>query len=71
MKYNLNPQQLDRLSEILGNLGLIFFASIVLPILQGKESVDPFVMISGAITTSACLFMSLLIFEFTYLKEGG
>lgn len=44
MRY-LNKLQLDRLSEIFGNLGLLFLGSMVLPFLTGIEK--PNIILSG------------------------
>lgn len=36
----MNTNQYERLSEIAGNLGLLFIATIVLPIILGEKDVD-------------------------------
>lgn len=37
MKRSLNDSQLDRLSEFTANLSLVFFASMVTPIIAGLD----------------------------------
>lgn len=59
----LNQSQLDRLSEILGNLGLIFFASLVLPVFQGSYSINLGIFISGLFSATGCVIGSLILLK--------
>ncbi len=59
----LNQLQLDRLSEILGNLGLVFFASLVLPVFQGSYSINLGILISGVISAAGCVIGSLILLK--------
>ncbi len=47
----LNDFQLNRLSEIAGNLGLVFVASVILPILLGDKEPNLMNMTGGLILT--------------------
>lgn len=58
----LNSSQLDRLSEILGNLGLLLFASLVIPVFTHVQ-IDHLTILSGVITSVACIIGSLLILK--------
>ncbi|MBI3577622.1 hypothetical protein HY086_06305 [Candidatus Gottesmanbacteria bacterium] len=61
IQIRLNETQVDRLSEVLGNLGLVFFASLVVPALsqiQQRNTSDVFVGITGSL---AFIGMSLFI----------
>ena len=61
----LNVSQLDRLSEILGNLGLVCFGTMVLPLFT-KTQIDLFTMLSGLVASILCVIVSI-----TLLKGGG
>lgn len=58
-----NDIQLDRLSEIAGNLSLLFLATMVIPILTGEKQVDILLLILGIIMTFGSLVFSLLIIK--------
>lgn len=55
-----NQHQLDRFSEFVANLGLVFFASMVVPIFLGP-TVDAFMILTGILLSGFCLFISLLL----------
>ena len=57
----LNVKQLSRLSEFLANLGLVFFAGLVLPSFAGVDKVDPFNVRLGLTLTLICVSISLLL----------
>ena len=59
----LNSLQLERLSEILGNLSLLLFALLVLPIMQGVEILNLSKIFSGTVSSLGCFFVSLLILK--------
>lgn len=61
LRIRLNSVQLDRLSEILGNLGLVFFASLVIPVIQGSYIVYLGTVVSGIISASGCVIGSLIL----------
>ena len=63
IKVRLNSFQLDRLSEILGNLGLVFFASLVIPIFTNTQIYDQNIIISGLITSAGCIIGSLILLK--------
>ncbi len=58
----LNEAQLDRFSEIIGNLGLILFASLVL---QGLIDVnlDMIKIYMGLVLSVGCVILSLSIIK--------
>ena len=58
----LNQHQLDRLSEILGNFGLLLFASMVIPVFTYAQ-IDYFTILSGLITSIGSIIGSLLILK--------
>lgn len=57
----LNNYQLDRLSEFTANLGLVFFAALVLPIFSGIDKVNYFNVVWGLALTTLCLIVSLFV----------
>jgi len=61
LKINFTEKQIDRLSEILGNLGLLFFASIVIPALINSSNYSSGVLTSGIIATITCIFSSIFL----------
>jgi len=61
MKRLLNDFQLDRLSEFTANLGLVFFVSMVMPLLLPVDRIDPFMILSGLGITCLCLVFSLFL----------
>ncbi len=62
VQIRLNEAQIDRLSEISGNLSLVFFAAMVLPILTTKtySLFDATVGISLALI---CVFISMVLLK--------
>jgi hypothetical protein len=60
-RLNFTEKQIDRLSEILGNLGLLFFASIVIPTLVSSINYNSGVLTSGIIVTATCIFSSIFL----------
>lgn len=58
----LNKLQIDRFSEFVSNLGLVFFASMVVPIFLGP-TVDAFMILTGILLSGFCLFISLLLLK--------
>ena len=63
MKFNINfsEKQIDRLSEILGNLGLLFFASTVIPNFVNLSDYNFGVITSGFLVTAMCIFSSIIL----------
>ncbi|KKU81109.1 hypothetical protein A2971_05285 [Candidatus Gottesmanbacteria bacterium RIFCSPLOWO2_01_FULL_46_21] len=57
----LNIAQLDRLSEIIGNLGLLFLATLVLPIFVKGSIVDPITILVGVIVSIVCVIVSMFL----------
>lgn len=57
----LSDNQLDRLSEFCANLGLVFFAGLLLPIFSGIDKVKLSDIIVGASSTLASLIASLIL----------
>jgi len=59
-----NDLQLEKLSEISANLGLVFFASLVMPIFLAKV-LDIFALLMGLVSSLAFWILSLML-----LKRG-
>lgn len=59
----LNNAQLDRLSEILGNFGLIVFASVVFPTLIGSQTYGYIEFWAGLIISAGCVATSVAIMK--------
>lgn len=59
----LNSLQLDRLSEMMSNLGLIFFASMVIPFFTNTQISDPNIIVSGLVTSTGCIIGSLILLK--------
>jgi len=58
----LTSVQLDRLSNILDNLGQAFFVALVLtPIIQGIDKTNILMLVLGAIDVLACWCGSLVL----------
>lgn len=64
MRALFNRSQIDRISEILGNLGLVTVASLILPSIT-DATYEPIMIVSGIIITSICFISSI-----TLLKGG-
>jgi hypothetical protein len=62
MTLSLTPAQLERIANILDNLGQVFFAVMVLtPILQGIDSITLLVVVLGAIDAAICWIGSVIL----------
>jgi len=59
----LNDSQKDRLSETATNIGLIFFASMVMPLFVSAEEFNLFTAISGLVISTGFIVGSLLILK--------
>jgi len=55
----LNSEQLKFISEILGNLGLVFFVSMVVPAFNQTQ--DLFFIATGLVYAFMCWFFALVI----------
>ena len=62
MNLNLNKKQLDRLSEFVGNVGIVLFATIITPLLTGIM-IDFPLMITGLFMSMSSLFISLYLLK--------
>ncbi|KKP51418.1 MAG: hypothetical protein UR42_C0015G0007 [Candidatus Roizmanbacteria bacterium GW2011_GWA2_33_33] len=62
MKLDLNKKQLNRLSEFIGNVGIVLFATIVTPILTGTM-VNYLLIITGLFMSMFSLFISLYLLK--------
>jgi len=63
MSLILNDSQLERLSEFMSNLGLVFFASATTPLFVDVDKVKPFILVLGVFLTVTCLVMSLFLLK--------
>ncbi|MBI5620020.1 hypothetical protein HY950_03605 [Candidatus Gottesmanbacteria bacterium] len=63
LKIELNELQIDRLSEILGNLSLVVFASVILPVITAAETFDIQTTILGIIAMTGCLIISISLLK--------
>lgn len=59
----MNDSQLDRLSEIMANFGLLLLASMVLPTIIGVDKADAFKLLLGMVGGVSFLLLSLLILK--------
>jgi len=62
MKLRLNSKQINRLSEILANLGLVFVAALILPRFT-DTSFNSIVFIVGMFISLTCFIMSLILLK--------
>ena len=62
MNLEFNKRQLDRLSEFLGNVGIVFFATIITPFFIGNMINYSVVMI-GLTLSLLSIFTSLYILK--------
>jgi len=61
MKFvKLNTKQTDRLSEIVGNLGVVFFGALVIP-MWTDQKLDMSILVKGMAFTLICVTGSLLL----------
>lgn len=56
----LNDNQLKQLAEFTSNLGLVFFVTVITPIVT-VDQVNPFMITLSVVSTAGCLFTSLWI----------
>ena len=61
MKLRLNTRQLSRISEILGNFGLLFIASLVFPVITNPSLVNSFVASVGLVLAIWSIFASIIV----------
>lgn len=58
-----NDVQLDRLSEILGNFGLLLLGTLVIPVLFGTDGMSAAKALSGLIVSIMAILASLLLLK--------
>lgn len=61
-KLILNKKQLDRLSEFFNNLSLVYFASIIAPLISG-DLLKLYLVFSGVFIAISLLVISLYILK--------
>lgn len=59
----LNDSQLERISDILGNLGLLFFASTVIPYLLREAGFGTLLMALGLSLSFGSWLISLMLLK--------
>ena len=57
----LSVPQRVQLADILGNLGVVFFASMIVPSLLGVDEPDLAMVLSGGLLSGWCFGLSLAI----------
>ena len=57
----LNDDQLKFIAEVLGNLGLVILASIVIPAFQGGQ--DKYFVLTGIVYVYTCWFLGIYILK--------
>lgn len=63
MKFvKLNTKQTDRLSEIVGNFGIVFFGALVIP-LWTEQRLDMSILVKGMALTLICITGSMLLLQ--------
>lgn len=65
----MNSLQINRLSEILGNLSLLFFATMILPGFAGTVVTET-TLLSGTTFTILCTVLSLVLLKGEKGKNG-
>jgi hypothetical protein len=61
-KREFTPAQIERIANILDNLGQVFFAVMVLtPIMQGIDKINLLVLVLGAVDVIICWTGSVLL----------
>jgi hypothetical protein len=61
-KQEFTPAQIERIANILDNLGQVFFAVMVLtPIMQGIDKINLLVLVLGAVDVIMCWTGSVLL----------
>lgn len=58
-----NDKQLDRLSEISGNLGLLFLGTLVVPILTDQQEFDTIRLVLGMAYSLSYFLFSLILLK--------
>lgn len=61
--FRLNSAQIERISEIFGNLGLVFFAGLVVPILEGNTAINILVVTTGVGMALLCMYISIFLLQ--------
>lgn len=59
----LTGKQLDRLSDFSANLGLVFFAGLVLPVVVSVDKVNVFAVVLGIVLTVLSVLVSITILK--------
>ena len=59
----LSTKQLDRISEFSANLGLVFFAGLVLPVAISVDKINVFAVVLGIVMTILSLVVSIVIIK--------
>ena len=60
MRQKLSSKQLDRISEIVGNLGIVFLGSIIAPVFSGS-GLNIFLVFIGLLLATYCFYLSFPI----------
>jgi hypothetical protein len=61
-KQEFTPAQIERIANIIDNLGQVFFAVMVLtPIMQGIDKINLLVLVLGAVDVIICWTGSVLL----------
>ena len=60
MKLKLNSKQLDRLSEIIANAGILLLASLVIPSFTGTTLSSTMIAV-GFVSATLCFIISLYL----------
>ena len=61
-KREFTPSQIERIANILDNLGQVFFAVLILtPVMQGIDSINLLVLLLGAINVVMCWTGSVVL----------
>lgn len=61
MKIKFSKSQWVRISEILGNMGIVFFASTGIPFLLGADKTNIPDLISGLVLSTGCIISSVIL----------
>jgi hypothetical protein len=61
--FRFNQAQIDRLSELISNLSLVVFASLVLPVFSQQQYLEIPVLWMGGVVSLGCAILSLLILK--------
>ena len=61
----LNKGQKDKLADFSGNLGLVFFATLVMPVFSRFENITWYMILLGLMFTGFCIYSSL------FFMKGG